>query len=200
MPDNVCYLAIFLSKTFAPFVKLNFAIIYQSNAMKTYNYLLFIFVLLTFERANAQNNTNAIDQVLQSYLNVEKSLVNDDGKLANKSANDLVVAIAKVDASQLDDSQKKAWTIYGEKLRYNSQHISESKSIDHQREHFAALSDEMYGLLKTFKTHTLVFRQYCPMKKQYWLNASREIQNPYYGKVMLDCGKVTETMTGTTPK
>jgi len=54
----------------------------------------------------------------------------------------------------------------------------------------------LYALLKTFKTNTTVYRQYCPMKKQYRLNASANIPNPYYGKKMQDCGKVTETIKG----
>lgn len=165
--------------------------------MKTTKYLILLLAFFVFGSVKAQNNTVAINQVLQNYFKVEKALVNDDGKTANKSAKEMVAAIAKVNAAQLDASQKTAWTTYGEKLRYNSQHISESKSIDHQREHFASLSDEMVGLLKTFKTHPTVYQQYCLMKKQYWLNETNKIENPYYGKQMLDCGKVTETLTGT---
>lgn len=165
--------------------------------MKTARYFILMLAFFAFNQTKAQNNTVAMNQVLQNYFNVEKALVNDDGKLANKSAKDLVAAIAKVNAVPLDATQKTSWTTYGEKLRYNSQHISESKSIDHQREHFSALSDEMFGLLKSFKTHPTVYQQYCPMKKQYWLNESKKIQNPYYGKEMPDCGKVTETLIGT---
>lgn len=150
-----------------------------------------------FSETEAQNNVSVINQVLQSYLGVEEALVSDKSQSANSSAKTLVDDVAGINISKLSANEKKAWTAYSEKLRYNAQHISESKSIDHQREHFAALSDAMYGLLKTFKTHPTVYRQYCPMKKQYWLNASKEIQNPYYGKQMQDCGKVTETLTGT---
>lgn len=165
--------------------------------MKTLKYLMLITAFWFLNKANAQNNTVTVNQLLQSYLAVKEALVKDDSPAANASAKALVSEVSKVDFSKLNAIKKTAWTSYGEKLRYNAQHISESKSIDHQREHFAALSDAMYGLLKTFKTHQTVYRQYCPMKKQYWLNASKEIQNPYYGKEMLDCGKVTETLTGT---
>ncbi len=147
-------------------------------------------------QTKAQNSNSAIAQVLQAYLGVEKALVNDDSRMANNNASALVKAIKQVKADQLDAGQKTAWADYGGKLAYNSQHISESKSIGHQREHFASLSDEMYALLKSFKPGTTVYRQYCPMKKQYWLNASANIQNPYYGKSMADCGKVTETIKG----
>lgn len=164
--------------------------------MKNLKVLMLIFTFFSLNNAKAQNSVNAINQVLQSYLGVEEALFKDKGEAANVGAKTLVNNIADINPSKLNTSEKKSWTAYGEKLRFNAQHISESKSIDHQREHFVALSDAMYGLLKTFKTHPTIYRQYCPMKKQYWLNASKEIQNPYYGKQMPDCGKVTETMTG----
>lgn len=164
--------------------------------MKTFKYFMLMNLLFAFYQTKAQNSTVAVNQVLQDYLSVEKALVNDDSRAANKQATILVNSIANINTAQLGVAQKTAWANYGEKLRYNSQHISESKSIGHQREHFAVLSDEMYGLLKSFKTHPTLYREYCPMKKQYWLNTSKEIQNPYYGKEMPDCGKVTETIKG----
>ncbi|MVN21365.1 DUF3347 domain-containing protein [Mucilaginibacter arboris] len=164
--------------------------------MKNICYLISVLFFFSYYQTKAQNSTTAINQVLQAYFGVEKALVNDDSEMANKQATVLVNAIEQVNASKLDDRQKADWTKYNEKLRYNSQHISESKSIAHQREHFAALSDDMYSLFKNFKTHPTIYRQYCPMKKQYWLNDAATIQNPYYGKQMPDCGKVTEKMAG----
>ncbi|MGI4897944.1 MAG: DUF3347 domain-containing protein [Janthinobacterium lividum] len=155
-----------------------------------------MFVLLISHSIKAQNNAAAISAVVQAYLGVEKALVNDDSRAANKQAGVLNYALDQVVAARLDTAKKATWTKYGEKLLYNSKHINESKSIDHQREHFASLSDDMYALLKSFKSHPTLYLQYCPMKKQYWLNASSEIQNPYYGKQMLDCGKVTEIIKG----
>jgi fructose-specific phosphotransferase system component IIB len=164
--------------------------------MKTIRYFILMLVLLASNQTKAQNNTTAINQVLQGYLGVEKALVNDDIRAANKAATAMANSINEVIATRLNAGQKAIWTKYSEKLRYNSEHISESTSIDHQREHFASLSNDMYVILKSFKSHPTLYRQYCPMKKQYWLNASSEIQNPYYGKQMPDCGKVTETIKG----
>ncbi|RYE30083.1 MAG: DUF3347 domain-containing protein [Sphingobacteriaceae bacterium] len=164
--------------------------------MKKISCLMLMITLLIFSNVKAQNTVITTNNLLNAYLDIEKALFNSNIKLANKNAEHLVNYTAEVIPAKLNADEKKSWTAYGEKLRYNAQHISESTTIDHQREHFAALSDAMYGLLKTFKTHPTVYRQYCPMKKQYWLNASQEIQNPYYGKEMPDCGKVTETLTG----
>lgn len=35
---------------------------------------------------------------------------------------------------------------------------------------------------------------YCPMVRQYWLQEGDEIRNPYYGKEMLDCGRIVKEL------
>jgi hypothetical protein len=32
---------------------------------------------------------------------------------------------------------------------------------------------------------------YCPMAQKYWLQKGNTVQNPFYGKQMLDCGRFT---------
>ena len=95
----------------------------------------------------------------------------------------------------LKPEQKKLLTAYIEKLKFDSRHISESAAIEHQREHFASLSKNMFTVLKGLKMNTLtVFKQYCPMKKAIWVSETATIKNPYYGKEMLDCGSTQETL------
>lgn len=164
--------------------------------MKTIKCILLMLGIFAFHQTKAQTGNAVFSPVLQAYLGIEKALVNDDGNAANRQAAEMVKAVQQLNTNKLEPAQKAAWTSYSEKLRYNAQHISESKSIEHQREHFAALSDAVFILLKNFKPEVDLYRQYCPMKKQYWLNASADIQNPYYGKKMTDCGKVTATIKG----
>jgi hypothetical protein len=53
----------------------------------------------------------------------------------------------------------------------------------------------MFEVVKGLKLNTaVVYRQYCPMKKSYWLSESPAIENPYYGNQMLTCGEVKETL------
>lgn len=74
-------------------------------------------------------------------------------------------------------------------------HISESKDIKHQREHFVTFATSMYDLTKSVKlSDQPVYYAYCSMKKSYWLSSEAAIKNPYYGSMMLTCGKVTETI------
>jgi len=82
-----------------------------------------------------------------------------------------------------------------DKLAYDARHISESIDINHQREHFTSLSANMITLAKRAQLSLeAVYEDYCPMKKSYWLSSDTAIQNPYYGKTMPGCGKITTTL------
>jgi hypothetical protein len=35
---------------------------------------------------------------------------------------------------------------------------------------------------------------YCPMLRKYWLQKGAAIRNPYYGKEMLDCGRISDSL------
>jgi len=154
--------------------------------------LLFFIAIAT--QVKADDNT-AISHMIKAYLGMKDALVTDNSKAANAQAKLFTAAIKEVDATKLNDAQKAAWTKYSEKLRFNGEHIGESTDIAHQREHFQKLSDDFYGLIKNIKINDVtLYRQYCPMKKAYWLSQSDKITNPYYGKEMDECGEVKETI------
>jgi hypothetical protein len=80
-------------------------------------------------------------------------------------------------------------------LSKDARQIAESKDIAKQREFFADFSANFFQLAKTAKLSAQpAYYQYCPMKKAYWLSASSDIKNPYYGKQMLTCGAVKEAI------
>ncbi|HCN85107.1 MAG TPA: hypothetical protein DIT07_16040 [Sphingobacteriaceae bacterium] len=73
--------------------------------------------------------------------------------------------------------------------------MSESKDIKHQREHFAAFSNNMIALAKVSKLSSQpIYQLYCPMKKSSWLSSEKTIKNLYYGKAMLTCGSILQTL------
>ena len=60
---------------------------------------------------------------------------------------------------------------------------------------FGGFSEQFYNLLEVLDLHQdTVYLQYCPMKKAYWMSAEQEIRNPYYGKSMLTCGTVKDSL------
>jgi hypothetical protein len=138
--------------------------------------------------------STAVDKITTSYIGVKNALVGSNATLAKTRSTELLAALS-TPVKGLQPAQQKMLTTYLDKLKFDSRHISETTLIDHQREHFASLSKNMYSLLSGLKLNsTTVYQQYCPMKKAAWLSESEDIRNPYYGDDMLECGKVTATL------
>ena len=162
---------------------------------------IFLIVVLIatsfFQNSFAQDTTKTtpLSALLNSYYNVKDALVSSDATLAATKADELLKAITGVDMKALSETDMNIFMPLQEKLAFDAKHISETKEIGHQREHFSSLSNNIYKLAKGAKLSTEpVYQQYCPMKKMYWLSSEAAIKNPYYGKMMLTCGKVTETL------
>jgi hypothetical protein len=157
---------------------------------------LFLSIILAFSiaTANAQQ-INSVDKVTGYYISVKEALVNSNAELAKSKSGELLGALTALPVKSLSAKQQKTWVTYLAKLKYDSRHISETIVIDHQREHFASLSKNMYALLSGLKmNNSPLYQQYCPMKKAYWLSESTGIRNPYFGSDMMECGKVTATI------
>ena len=83
-------------------------------------------------------------------------------------------------------------------LKEDAEHISDTQDAKHQRDHFDTLSANIYGLIKVSKQDTPTYFQHCPManagKGADWLSKENTIKNPYFGSMMLSCGKTVETI------
>lgn len=155
------------------------------------NILLVAFLLISVSRQNtfAQNNiTSNTSTLLTAYYGVKNALVAGNSSEANLHASQMVDAIHSIDSSKIKRDS------YDE-IVVDATHISKSKDINHQREHFARLSTNIFAVSKSMKlSDQPIYYDYCPMKKSYWLSNSPSIKNPYYGNQMLTCGKISETL------
>jgi hypothetical protein len=157
---------------------------------------LFVSLILTCTVFMATAQNTAVDKITTSYIGVKNALVGSNATLAKTRSAELL-AMLSTPVKGLQPAQQKLMATYLDKLQFDSRHISETTVIDHQREHFASLSKNMYSLLSGLKLNSAtVYQQYCPMKKAAWLSESEDIRNPYYGDDMLECGKVTATLKG----
>jgi hypothetical protein len=136
-----------------------------------------------------------LSNLLPLYYNLKNALVNDDAADASKKANVLLNAINSVDIKTLSAKEHDIFISLKDKLSYDARHIAEVQKIDHQREHFASLSLNMYTLAKSAKLSSQpVYEDYCPMRKAYWLSNETAIKNPYFGSQMPGCGEVKNTI------
>lgn len=161
-------------------------------------FLVVAFIATAFvQQGFAQDftKTNQLSALLNSYYGIKNALVNSDATAAAAKANELVKAIDAIDMKTLSTADHTALITAQDKLKMDAQAIAASNKIEAQRTSFSTLSNNIYTLAKAAKLSTEpVYMEYCPMKKMYWLSSEASIKNPYYGKAMPTCGKVTDTL------
>ncbi len=137
--------------------------------------------------------------VLNTYYALKNALVGDDGMTANAKAAELLTVLGKVEMANFSREQHDIYMPLAEKIKSDAELISKTKDIAKQRDHFDTLSDNVFKVVKTFDVNSEpAYQQFCPMardgKGAFWISQEKGVKNPYYGKSMLTCGKVTETL------
>src|ERR1700743_1262853 len=155
--------------------------------------ILFIVALplILLETLHAQSDTKPLAPVLTAYYQVKDALVGGDPAAAAVASGAFLKTLAAINSQSLEQKDRQAFAPLQNKLAFDARHISESKDINHQREHFTSLSANLMTLAKqTAISGQPIYEDYCPMKKAYWLSNDAAIKNPYFGSSMPACGKV----------
>ena len=157
-------------------------------------FLLVVLLAIVFTgRVIAQNSQT--QSLLTSYYDIKNALINADATVAASKAAEFSKELGNMDMKSMAEADMNIFMGLKDKLAFDAKHISESKDIAYQREHFATFSANLFKLAKAVKlTIAPVYYAYCPMKKSYWLSDNAGIKNPYFGKQMLTCGAVKETI------
>ena len=147
---------------------------------------------------NATVIEDQLTTVFDSYFAVKDALVKTDGATASTKAVELLTAINAVKMEKLNMDVHMVWMKVVANLKEDAKHISDTKDVKIQRGYFDTLSKNVYDLIKVSKPDTPTYFQHCPMandgKGANWLSKENTIKNPYYGSMMLSCGKTVETI------
>ena len=142
--------------------------------------------------------TNPLTAVFTAYFEVKDALVQTDATSTAKKASDLSSAINAIKMEKLPMDVHMVWMKILNDLKQDVNTIADSKDVETQRSNFINLSKNMYDLIKVAKYEVPVYYQHCPManggKGANWLSRENVVKNPYYGSMMLSCGKVVETI------
>jgi Cu(I)/Ag(I) efflux system membrane fusion protein len=143
---------------------------------------------------------------VKNYLSLKNALVDENSEEAGKSAEELASTLRGVRSEILEAKAREAWDNLSEKMLKDLKKISENKDVQIQREAFDPVSECFARMLMSFR-HAMsgpLFLYHCPMsfdqKGAYWIEDSKEIQNPYFGRKpfkgqdMLKCGVLQETV------
>ncbi len=143
-------------------------------------------------------DTNQLKAIFDNYFAIKDALVKTDGNTASTKATDLLSAINAVKMETLKTDEHTVWMKVLKNIKEDTQRIADTKKEKQQRDYFDTLSKNMYDLIKVSKQETPTYYQFCPManngKGANWLSKENAVKNPYYGSIMLSCGKVTETI------
>jgi len=128
-----------------------------------------------------------MSEAVGDYIDIHNALVAESPAAVTEGARALSETVRKIKASDP-----------GGRLEMITRPIEESVSgllsgdLVKARESFAALSRVMAAYVRgAGRTDALsagIKLYFCPMKKEYWLQKAKEVQNPYLGKDMLVCG------------
>jgi hypothetical protein len=150
---------------------------------------IIILTLLLSYQLQAQNNDLSL---LTAYLDIKDALISNKAADASEAAIALSTAISKIKTTEDNDAVSTAWNQHKDNLLKQAEVIANSKDIEKQRSAFAELSLSYWPIVKLTTTGEILYYDYCPMKKSYWISAEEGIKNPYCGAKMLSCGKVAE--------
>lgn len=144
-------------------------------------------------------NKMSAGEVLSDYLKLKNALTKDNDKDAAAAASEIIKALQSMDKASLNAEQAKVYNDIKADAIEHAEHIaSNSGNIEHQREHFDTLSQEVYELVKATGAGQKLYYTNCPMyndnKGANWLSETRDIKNPYLGQAMLTCGSVKEEL------
>lgn len=140
-----------------------------------------------------------LGNVFASYTALKDAFVASDSEKVRTEASSTSQAVGKVDMKLLTGPAHNDWMAYLTPINNSLKQIEESSDLEIQREAFSTLSDNLYKSIKAFGLGGKeAFYDFCPMafnnEGGYWLSDSEQIQNPYFGDKMLNCGVVKEKL------
>ena len=145
-----------------------------------------------------------IRAVVEKYLTLHEALAGDDMGRAVTAAKSATESLSQVDMSLLSGEPHNVWMDRSTKMSKELNAIQKAADIDSVRKAFETLSNELIAVVVQFgipETQQL-YRIHCPMafnnKGADWLQADKEIRNPYFGASMLKCGEIVKTISAIT--
>lgn len=141
-----------------------------------------------------------LDGVLDQVLSIGDALAGDNRDAALAGVSKAQQALAAVDMSMLTGDAHPRWMESLSALNQPLDKMKTGKDIEALRVAFAALSSAMTRAAKMFgplRSEPL-YGIHCPMafdnRGADWLQKDKAVRNPYFGKAMLTCGEVIETI------
>jgi protein SCO1 len=131
----------------------------------------------------ATNRSALGTAIVNPYLRIHEALSGDTLTGIDGAARTIAAEATKLGSSAAS-------------IRSAATDVEQSGDLKTARAAFGRLSDAImtYARTSNVSMDDGVQVAYCPMMRKYWLQKGTSIQNPYYGKAMLDCGRITTSL------
>ncbi len=120
-----------------------------------------------------------VKSVYAHYLKIQGDLANDSFQGVSAEA----AAIAK--AVQGDSMKMLPATVATE-----AEALAQAKDLNTARAAFRPLSDSLIKYLADHQAKDAYVEVYCSMARASWLQADKNVNNPYFGRAMATCGEI----------
>lgn len=139
--------------------------------------------LLAGAGARAADNptlTAPVKSVYDHYLKIQADLANDSLTGVAESADAISKAV-----------QGDAKTLSAD-VGVQAEALAKAKDLKTARAAFKPLSNALIKYLADNKAKNAYVQVYCPMARASWLQADRNVKNPFFGPAMSGCGEIKE--------
>jgi len=123
--------------------------------------------------------TDPAGSIVDAYLRMQQALAADRIDTIAADSRAIVVAARELGAT-------------ADTIRSAAASFDGANDITSARIAFGVLSDRVIALIRSSNpgADPDLAVAFCPMADKYWVQKGQAIQNPYYGKVMAECGRV----------
>jgi len=122
--------------------------------------------------------TGPVKSVYDHYLKIQADLANDSLTGVAENANAITKAV-QGDAKMLPAE-----------VGTQAEALAKARDLNAARTAFKPLSDGLIKYLADHKAQSAYVEVYCPMARASWLQADRNVNNPYFGSAMSGCGQI----------
>jgi Cu(I)/Ag(I) efflux system membrane fusion protein len=146
--------------------------------------------------------TTSFNNVMNAYYNLKDAFVKSDTVAVNAAGAQLKTLLDSLNLNEVKQKDTVAFSSVSGRPGDAAAEIVgmlAEKDLEKKRESFEMISSAFYDLIRAVRPGGVTaYYQYCPMafndKGAYWLSNADSIRNPYFGKKMLTCGEVKETL------
>ncbi|MCP4568078.1 MAG: DUF3347 domain-containing protein [FCB group bacterium] len=152
----------------------------------------------------SQSALSVLSPLYNSYFDVQMGLADDDLSTAIEALNQIAENISDVDMSLFEGDGHLHWMNLADKLKSAVSAGKASPDIVEARNRFYHLSNVIIELHDTFghAEGEEFYLTFCPMARKnkgaFWLQTVDTVYNSFYGKSMLRCGSIKQTLASET--